>query len=1262
MNSLYKILLTLAVIALPFGMDSKASHISGGDISYECVGPNTFVITLNLFRDCSGITMNTSETVTFTSTCGGSVTATLPVIPNPVTGDNWTNISQLCAQDSLNSTCFGGAQPGMQQYTYQDTITLAPPCDTWTMGWSTCCRNTTVNVPTSNGDNVYIEATMNSATNPCNDSPQFTSQPIPYVCINQPVIYNYGVIEPDGDSLVFSLIPGLTGAGANLVYGGGFSGASPIPGITIDPQTGVISFTPTAIGNFIVVVLVEEYDSNGNLLGTVMRDIQFIVQNCSNQVPVPPAGATNFSGNGSQLGPFAFEVCEGDQICFDLTFTDPDATDSLGYITNLMQVLPGATMNIVGANPSTVSICWLAQPGSNPFNAFVMGVDDNACPVSGLTSQTVSVNVINSTYAGPDQIICGTQVAQLQATGGTSFTWSVISGDPIVVGTNFSCNNCDNPVASPAVTTTYEVVSNLSGGCVNIDTVTVSVVPDFTYSLTQSTGVSCLLEDVQLDITTNPTGSFTYDWSPATFLDDATISNPVMTPSSPGTYDYFVDIVSPDGCLKQDTLSVVVNPAYAPDVTAWATDSSIICIDTIDLSVDLGGGVPATCGPSVTIACTAPATTIDVGTNDGANTATTYPAPYGNWFRNARHQMLFTAAELNAMGFVGGKITEVSWEITQLNGTTTYNSYQIYMGCTQTTDLTQFETGLTQVFAPQNVNITTGWNTHVLTTAYEWDGISNLVVEVCYDNLALPFTNNSITPFTNTTFNSCIYFFSDVTPACPSTTGTPATQRPVTRFNTCPTIPDPNQFSYDWNPAAGVVDPTAVTSPASPQVTTTYTVTVTDTAYGCSDTSSVTIIVDCDPCYPPIPDFMEPSCNGGTDGWIAGTPFIVNGPVEMEFIDQSTGQTIQTTPFGIEADTVFGIGAGTYMIQITDTTGCVDDTIITVGEPPAIVVNELLNNGPTCNGDSDGAAEVSVSGGTPGYTYEWVGQNNDSTYIDGLAAGTYTINVTDTNGCLMPYTVTITDPPAIDVSFTTTPATCGQIDGDATAMAMNGTAPYLYQWDAGANNQSQANAIFLGAGTYSVDVVDANGCTGAGTVTVPDTLDLGAQFAATPLEGIAPVDVSFTDQSFGNVDSYIWDFGNGIIESGNAPVPSPTITYDLPGTYTITLVVANPAGCTDTFSLSILIKEESVLVVPNVFTPNGDGMNDQFVVIHEALVTYEMVIFNRWGKEVFRSSNPSDSWDGGDNSDGTYYWMVTATGQDDQVYNLSGNVTLIRDE
>jgi len=197
------------------------------------------------------------------------------------------------------------------------------------------------------------------------------------------------------------------------------------------------------------------------------------------------------------------------------------------------------------------------------------------------------------------------------------------------------------------------------------------------------------------------------------------------------------------------------------------------------------------CGLSSTGSCSAP-NLIAIGTGTNVNPSTNYPAIYSNWYKNARHQILYLASELSAAGVLPGKISSISWNIITINVTTTYPNFSIKMKCTNVNDLgvnSPFDnTGLTQVYFAPSINITTGWNNYNFVTAYEWDGVSNLLIDVCSD-LTANYTNNSSSPYTPTPFNSVRWFNSDMTPACGNLTSsgfTPnTTNRPNIKFGNC---------------------------------------------------------------------------------------------------------------------------------------------------------------------------------------------------------------------------------------------------------------------------------------------------------------------------------------------------------------------------------------------------------------------------------------------------------------------------------------------
>ena len=1089
----------ILTIFLLFGLflnqNIRASHIAGGDLSYVCLGNNQYQINLNLFVDCLGFDPGATQTINFTSSCGGTATGTVNVI-NP----GGTEISQLCPSQINNSTCNGGTLPGMWGFHFTGTVTLAPACDTWTMSWTTCCRNAAIlNLQTPDLFGSYIEATLNSVTAPCNNSPSFTSQPIPYVCVNQQVNYNYGVVETDGDSLYYSLINAMDANAVNLAYVVGYSATSPIPGITVNPITGVLSFTPTMLGNFVVVVLVQEYDSNGNLIGTVMRDIQFIVQSCTNIVPDATAGLiTGLTGTAVQTSPFSIEMCEGSSFTFNATYTDVNGGDVLTLLSNIATVLPGATLTTTGTNPLVATISWTAPAGSANTNTnFSVTVNDGACPVMGQQTFNYDINVQPRTLAGPDHIICGTQNATLHGTGGSVFTWSVLSGPPMVVGTNFSCNPCSNPIASPVTTTTYEVVSDLSGTCVNKDTVTVTVVPNFSYVTSQSSTSSCLLQPVQFNAVGSPAGTYTYDWTPSTYLNSTIIGNPIATITSPGTYTYYVNITSPQGCVKVDTASILITASYPPNPVSTASDTTVCVGDTVLLGVTFGSSVPSVCGTNP-LGCGA-ALVATVGTGTTSNTTTTYPAPYGNWYTSGKHQFLFTAAELTAAGITGGKIDQIDFNVSTISGITTYHEYTINMGCTNLTSLSTWVTGLSNVYTPKTYNVVSGWNGHTFDLAYEWDGISNVVVEICFSEMPTPptsnYTNNCASPYTTTAFASCLYSISDITVQCPNLSAPNVlNDRPNVRFHYCGSAPDSTRYTYDWMPSNGILNPNAQTTAAVLSGNTNYYVIVTDTVSGCLDTAFVNV-------YAGVSTL---NLNAGNDVTICpGVPTTLNAT-----------------------------GASNY-----------------VWTPPTALSSTTIAN-PTAN---------------PTIT---------TTYI-----------VTGTSQC----------------------ATGSDVDSVKVIVPV--VSPLAVS---AGNNQDICVSTLFGL----------NAATSGG---------------------------------FGN-NTYSWTllFGNalGTITNANTANASVMPTTDGINIYQVTTV--DDCGNTVTDTVRVVVLLDCGIEIPNVFTPNGDGNNDYFMINAKHLNSYSIVIYNRWGKKVFESNNVSQSWDGKNVEDGTYYYIIKALGMNGKEYDEKG--------
>lgn len=199
-------------------------------------------------------------------------------------------------------------------------------------------------------------------------------------------------------------------------------------------------------------------------------------------------------------------------------------------------------------------------------------------------------------------------------------------------------------------------------------------------------------------------------------------------------------------------------------------------------------------------------------------------------------------------------------------------------------------------------------------------------------------------------------------------------------------------------------------------------------------------------------------CAGGSDGEIMAMG--QNGIMPYNYA-WSVGQTTATAS---------NLAAGTYTLTVTDSIGCSTTAVLTLNDPPVMNMT-ATGTDLNCNGDNSGMVSTSVSGGVPSYTYMW-SNGAMSPQLMNAAAGTYTVSVTDANGCELVETVTLTEPTAVVAMVQ------DNGNGTATAMASGGTPPYSYQWDPNANNQTTATATGLVDGdVYYVVVTDADGCT-----------------------------------------------------------------------------------------------------------------------------------------------------------------------------------------
>ena len=349
-------------------------------------------------------------------------------------------------------------------------------------------------------------------------------------------------------------------------------------------------------------------------------------------------------------------------------------------------------------------------------------------------------------------------------------------------------------------------------------------------------------------------------------------------------------------------------------------------------------------------------------------------------------------------------------------------------------------------------------------------------------------------------------------------------------------------YTYVWN------DPNAQTTVnATGLCAGSYCVTITD-ANGCLDSACITITEPNAITLILLP--TDILCFGDCTGEIELTVSGGIGPY-----------TYLWMPGGMTAEDITNLCAGIYSVTVTDNNGVISVGSASVNEPDSALSTVVAGTDILCNGDATGSIDLSVSGGTSPYTYAWTPGGETTEDISGLAVGTYSVLVTDSNGCTTTASYTIVEPPLLSVNASGNDANCGQADGDVSAFPSGGTGGYTYLWS-DLNNQTTATATGLTAGGYTVTITDANGCTATATVNISD---LGG--------GAAVITVDNNATCLGNCDGQ----ATASITGGTAPFSyiwstSPaqntaTATGLCAGNYNVT--ITDNVGCISTETVNI---------------------------------------------------------------------------------------------
>ncbi len=834
-----------------------------------------------------------------------------------------------------------------------------------------------------------------------------------------------------------------------------------------------------------------------------------------------------------------------------------------------------------------------------------------------VTSPAISLIIKHS----PDSVCAGGSV-NFNASGITTYTWFPATG--------LSCTTCPNPTATPTATTTYSVTGQDTNhfGCIDTASITVMVTQKPNIIITQSSS-SCSGEIVLM-----ATGATTYDWMPSTFLSCSTCANTFCTPTVTTTYTV---IGSNNGCPDTTTVTVIPVTPVSLNLKVTPAGDTICPGDTVQLNATGTKVTKWAWTPTLGLSCTTcpnpeasptVTTTYTLFGYDSAGCDSTVSIT----IRVAHHLPVIkafpdTVCIGDSTRLIATGDNSYVWSTSQTNDTiwvkpsvpTTYSVTGTLRGCVSSASLLVNVAPLPVITVSKNDTICQGHSISISASGastYSW--LPNIGLS-CYNC-----PNPTATPTATTTYS--VVGISSSGCIGTNTVTLVVTQPPIaTIVSSRDTVCSGDTVkligggggTYQWNNSA-TTDSIYVT----PATLTTYTLTVFKN--GCSDTITKTIQV-----------FSASSASIflSRDSICAGdsTLIIASGATTFQWSTGATTSSIKIAP-GTTA---------TYTV-ITHSQ-CANDTLIKTVHVIPYPKPLILGKTSICSGKKD---TLVASGGS---TYKWsTGATSKTIYP--VISGTTTITLTAFNGiCSKDTTIVITILPSPVVTVNSPNPVC---PGDSVTLTASGGG--TYHWSTGSNDSILVVDPSITT-TYSVTVTNSLGCSSVSSTKV--TIIIPTIFAccdSTILLGNSTI--LYADSS----SHYKWYPSTGIsCDTCPEIIVSPTITT------TYTVIGTDKWGCEAARIITVIVEPPCAdFIVPNVFSPNGDNINDQFEVKTRNLTTYSIIIYDRWGKEMYKSTNPDVYWNGNTEGGapsptGVYYYIIKSTCKDNS-YNKDGFLQLIR--
>jgi gliding motility-associated-like protein len=454
---------------------------------------------------------------------------------------------------------------------------------------------------------------------------------------------------------------------------------------------------------------------------------------------------------------------------------------------------------------------------------------------------------------------------------------------------------------------------------------------------------------------------------------------------------------------------------------------------------------------------------------------------------------------------------------------------------------------------------------------------------------------------------------------------------------------------YEWNEWDNIYDNTGIVSQA------TVAVEVSD---GCGQFASEDIIITVE--APPLAVTLPAALTGNCITPFTIQPTVTGGGGTMSYAWNNNG-----TPTATSMNYTLTPGVSTTVgLTITDGCGSSANALvpITITNPPVFID---LGNDITAGCLDNSLITPTISGGSGGNSFDWIVDNADAgngttfsivTPVDEqvIAIITDACNQTDSDTLL----IFIPNPP-LNLTASSDTSVCVLGTAVLYAQASGGGGGFTYTWTNNSNGTTATYSDLTSPGTYTVTALDLCGQSIAENVFV-DVIPVDAQFTTDNTSGYT--------YDFMNIDTppcagcnYEWIFPSGEVIT----TPNASYTFDGFGESTVYFNVTNAIGCTASNSYTITFPP--LMYIPNTFTPNNDGLNDVFMVEASSVMTFEIRIFDRWGDEVYYSTNIEDAWVGdhrGNNDtycpNDVYSYVATIKGFNGEAEEYKGTVTLVR--